>query len=710
MSADAQSYRRAMNAALLGLCIQLILAIALAIMGIFAQSPGINAIAWHLFGCVPIWGILWILFNQQRLELIETFEVEQISQSDATASALFDEAGDRLQLARKRVQRLQKFGLNFASIFVGLYFTIVGGTLLYVNYRGFQTGSLANEALGEQGRASLTTIMVLVTGLSFAAFIVARYIAGMTRVDHWRPLRAGSGHMMGGFFMLLALIAASIVTYVDYLQGFIALALIVPLLSTLLGVEMLITVLAEMYRPKRKGEMTRPAFDSRLLGWVSSPDSLGKIVGETLRYQFGLDFTSTWFYRLLSRAVLPLILIGVFVLVAMSSIVLVAPHQAAVITVFGDLVRTTDEQGNSQVKVYEPGVHFKAPWPFASAEKYDVQRVHILNVGSRPEGGVKEDTAILWTNEHTIGDEKYIVTAPTKIEGSLLSETAKSGAAGELIGADVFFLYRIKVEDLEQYISRSEDPAKMLASIAESVTSAYFAQRTVDDLLSFARVEAGQELLAATQQQADQLGLGLEILTVAVSAVHPPREDEVANKFLEQINALQTKQTTIEQARREAVAALSQVAGSQDMALRIDRPVRRASALANTIETLDADDPEQAQKREELSEELTRVEAEIERLISQAGGQAAQVIAQAQAYRWEFAIRETARAERFAAELKAFEQAPRYYAAQRYLQIVSEALANRRKIILAVENPDLPQIRFNLEDNAGAFRSVFDAE
>ncbi|MFW5681957.1 MAG: SPFH domain-containing protein, partial [Phycisphaeraceae bacterium] len=358
----------------------------------------------------------------------------------------------------------------------------------------------------------------------------------------------------------------------------------------------------------------------------------------------------------------------------------------------------------------------KWPWPVSGIEKHDVHRVHTLNVGSRTEG-IKPGAAILWTNEHTIGEEQYLVTAPTRIKGEDddSADRQMRGAAGELVGADVAFLFRIMPDRLEDYITSARDPQAVLQTLAEQETSRYFATRTVDQLLTVGRQQAGEAIRHSTQAAVEERELGLELLQVAISAVHPPNDSEVAQAFLEQINARQTKQTTIEEARREAVSIMAQAAGSREFALRINRPIQREEALLREIERLRREagetlDAETARTIETLREQRRRVAAEIERLIADAGGESAQILARARADRWRQAITEAAAAERFAPQLAAFRQAPRYYAARRYFQAISEAMQNRRKIILGVDTQLPAEIRFNLEDATGALGSVFGEE
>ena len=54
-----------------------------------ASTPcsGIN------LGGLPIWIILWLVYNQHRLERVEALETEQLAADDARTTAFFDEAG-----------------------------------------------------------------------------------------------------------------------------------------------------------------------------------------------------------------------------------------------------------------------------------------------------------------------------------------------------------------------------------------------------------------------------------------------------------------------------------------------------------------------------------------------------------------------------------------------------------------------------------------
>ncbi len=676
MSHDQQTFNRAANTALIGLCVQTALALSIGLLGLYAQSPAMIAMTWHLLGGVPLWLVLWVLFNQHRLERVEALESEQLAGDDAATAALFNEAGDQLALAQRRLDRLYKVGLKVTAGLLSVYLLALGGGLFYAHFQTLTGTDAQSLGLDPAKNRALIGMIVFIGGV--VGFLLARYVAGMTQVNAWVALRAGATYLMGNVVLLaLALLALVMVLFGDQ-RGFIYLALVVPGFMVLLGLEMLLGLVLSFYRPVRKGEFQRPAFDSRMLGFLAQPQSLGKIISDTINYQFGFEISRSWFYHLLSRATLPLLLLCILLVIAMSAVVIVAPQQQAVVTTFGKFDR-----------IAGPGLHVKFPWPVGRAYKYDVDRVQQVMVGSRPDAiGPITDKAVLWTNPHTDGDQKevFLVTAPSSIAGH-----DDGGTIGELIGGDAAVQYRIR--DLEAYVTSSADPTQALAALSERVVSAAFRVYSVDQLLGVNRLDFGMELKQRVQADVDRWGLGVEIVNVAVMALHPPQDSEVAAAFHEQIGAQQKAQATIENARKESVSILANVAGSPEKAEALIEAIRRVGSAGGD---------DQAQERDAF-------EAEIDRQMLEAGGQAAQRLLEARAKRWQMAITERARAERFGSEYEAYQQAPNYYRARLYLETLANATRERRKIILDTDDAP-PMIRLELKDSGTALEGIFGNE
>lgn len=698
MSHDQETYRRASNAALIGLATQVVLSILVSLTGLYAGATGVNAIAWYFIGGLPIWVILWLIYNQHRLERVEALETEQLAAEDARTAALFEEAGQQLQIAQNRLDRLYKYGLNVVNLIVSIYLLAVGFAMLrgaVVSYRavngieaqGFfaDMADMARAGGGFAG-ASAGAVAIVAFTIAFPAFLVSRYVAGMTKVQEWRQLRGGASYLMGNAVVTGLLIVAAALQAVNLAQLFPILAVVVPAVMILLGAEMLLAVIFGFYQPRRPGVRPRPAFDSRILGWLTHYESLGKIIGEAINYQFGFEVSDSWFYRLLAKAVTPLVLVGLTVLFGLTSAVLVQPHQRAVITRWGGLTESS---------VVGPGLHWKLPWPLGKAYKYDASRVHEINVGSSAEN-FNRDVAVLWTTQHTGGREQYMVAAPSQTAGA--DEAAASKAvAGELAGGLGIIKYRIAEDGLLDYTTSSDEPVKLLQAMSERRFNRYFATHDIDELLTTARVQAGSILREQIQADADAVKLGVEIVYVGLDAVHPPREGDVAKKFHEQIDARQEKQTRIQEAQRRAVAELAQIAGSQDKALTIDAAIREVVALQQSLEAMRLGAGYDRAKADQLADQILARQNDIELLLDDAGGDAAKLIYEARAYRWEFALNERARAMRTTSLLEAYRQAPQYFMAREYLGTLAEGLADRRKFILVGEQELPPIIRLNAQ-------------
>lgn len=699
MAQDQQTYRRAAVAALVGLAMQLVVAVAMALIGLYTQSPAAHAATWHLFGGLPIWLILWVLFQQHRLERQESLETEQLSQGDARTKALFEDSGENLRVARRRLELLDKWWLPIVSLAVALYLVAVGSTLAYLNYQGWQNGTLRANPVGDRALQNAAIVAVLLLAIAFVTFLVARYVSGMTKVREWTLLRGGAAYLMGSAVLGLLLAAGLGIVGAGGGTGTIAaLAVVIPILTALLGAEILLGFVFGLYRPRRPGEISRPAFDSRTLGLLTRPESIGKTINETINYQFGFEVSASWFYRLLARAVTPLLIVGAVVLIGMTSIVVVRPQEQAVITTSGAFDR-----------VVEPGLHFKYPWPIGRVQRFDVYRVHQVVVGS--EGGeTKQGVAILWTNQHTENKEDYLVTAPARFdreaeEGGNDSDTV----AVELVGARVVVKYRIKKDGLKDYAQSVADPVQLLRSIASRRVNTYLVTHTIDDLLTQGRVRAGEELTEQLAEDLDSLDrpLGIEIVFVGFEAIHPPQDSEVAAKFHEQIDARQQKQSTIEDAQRKAITTLAEVAGSRERALEIAKAISDLDGMRHQLQQASRPEGGDAARAAELNERIAQQEAQIERLMDEAGGKAAQMIHEARGYRWQFALDARGRALRLEAQRDAFAAAPDYFQRRMFLEAIAEGMKDARKTVIVKEPGGTVDIRLNNETEGNDLGGIF---
>jgi len=674
---EQQAYGRGRAAAVVGLVVQGLLVVGMAVAAAWSGGDALVAATWHMAGGLPIWIILAVVYGQLEVERRETLAAEKLSAGDSASALLFGELSDELQRARQRLTNLTGWGLPAVSILVGTF--LVGlGCLLGWRFFAAKPGS---DPASSPLAVNPVGLLFACGAMAFVAFGAGRWISGCARVPAWRLLRGGASYLMSCFLVTgLATLAAAAAAVADDTRLFQLLAAAIPVVMVLVGGEILATSLLDVYRPRRAGELPRPAFDSRLLGLLTAPGSLGEVIGELIRYQFGVEVSGSWLYRLLGRAITPLSLLAAGVLLSLSCLVVVGPDEEGIVLRWGGF------SGPPRTA----GIHFKLPWPIETAATYPTHRVLQLRVSSGLAGRQEDDAPILWST----GDDR-LAAMGAEYYPAVLAAADDGGGGLAVVDAEVVVQYRIR--DLTAALLAMPGPEATIVAVAQQEAGRYFATHDLEFLLSQGRTAAGPALKPRVQARLDSLALGLEVVDVSVTALQPPG-GPVARAFHRQIAAGQERQTLVERARRDAVATLSRVAGSVDLGRRIDDSI----LALDTLRAEAAADPTDSA----ASTAITARQHEIETLLGEAGGEAAELIHAARGDRWTRAFAEQAARERFAGELLAHQQAPRYYRAARFLEVLAAGLADRRKFVVAGDTADLPVLRMDFADPSSAIDTL----
>jgi membrane protease subunit HflK len=669
---DALAYRQAFTAALTGLAIQVALALAAGLTALWANTPAFYAAAWSMLGGLPIWIVIALVYQQHEAERKQRLAAEKLAESGRDSAAIFGNLSDDLDAARARLDRLYRYGLPIVSGFVAIYQLAAGLTLLYANTIGRTTipgrpAELPRLAAG----CDPVSLMFVTAAIAFTAFVSARWASGYARQKAWQLLRGGASYLMSCFVLALLLFGgATAVSIADNSTVFAWLATGIPGVMILVGLEILFTLLLESYRPKVPGEIPRPAFDSRVLGLLTSPESLGRVVADTISYQFGVEVSRSWLYQLLGVALTPLTLLGGAVLLALSCLVIIAPNEQGIVLRWGQASRPP----------LTSGVHFKLPWPVETVELHPLGSVQELLVTSDMSGVSRNSAAILWTTandkEALVGQEDFIAAPASASDGGV-----------SLVSGDVIIHYT--VGDLDAFVNSTEDPERLLKLIAEREVSNYFASHDIDFLLRDGRSEAGTELEQTLQARYDAARLGVKVVGAAITSLHPPI-GQVSRAFHNQINAEQVRETRIQLARKGAVEKLVRATGSADLSRRIDAAIQQLDALRVGGQT----------------DEAIALEQQIGDMIREAQGEAAEKIHRALAYRWQRAVGERSSSEQFSGELLAYQTAPRYYRTRRFLEVLAEGLAKRRKFVITGDPGDAPVFQMDFSDPTSAIDTL----
>lgn len=655
MNADPISYQRAASVALFGLVCHILFTLGMLLFGIYQRDPAAQSGAYAMIPGLVVWFALVLIFFQHKLERVEAMEAEAYAASDAARSRVFEEAGADVRVQASRLAWMHKWFLPVVSLLIGAGYVLVGVIGLPRHL----------SALSQAGTDPTQSGWLIAVGLGIAivAFIFARFVAGMAKEKVWDLLHGGAGAavsaaLIGAMLALAHFLASETIGNAGLLKY---LPTVFSVYALALGAEVFLNFVLNLYRPRKRGEYLRPAFDSRVLAFAAAPDRLADSISEAINYQFGYNVSSTWFYRLVSRSIFSLAVLGLGVLWLLSAFAIVQPNERAVLLKRGKLV---GEHG--------PGLIIKEPWPLGSVRTYPASQVNEFTIG----GGTNlQDTGrgpILWTDK-AASDQQYLFVRSSTEEP-------------DLIAADITVQYEI--DDLQKYLRIAQDgPAadremfrrEMLRTLAQSTMIRVMSRFSTNDLFGPDRPVINRALADAFQSAFDdRLDAGVRIVFVGMAGVRPEAET-VAPAFENVVQSDQNRQRAIQQATEQANKTLADVAGDIERARDIVAQIERLERLRDTGAGV-AEEAEQ--------------EARIAELILDAGGEAANILSEAGAYRWDRHMRQRAEAARTEGRLAAFRAAPEAYRMSIYLDALASVIRDTRVFI----TPVVPRVEIDKKE------------
>jgi len=712
MRNDHHAYQRAARVAGFGLLLQLVIGLTLLLFGLLSVSGGVATT--YVYGAmyVLLGGLVWlsliIVFYQHKLERLEALEHDELAASRATgeAGSMFDESEEQSRVAARRLRLMHRWLMPIISLLLVVALGLLGWWMM-TQLAGVESGETAFNRTPLRGWGVSICLAIAV-----ASFIFSRFVAGMAKVEAWQNLRGGAGYMVGNALVGLAIAIGTAFRFFDNEQVIVYIAYAIPIFMFVLAAEIVLNFILNIYRPRVVGETPRPAFDSRLLSLVSTPDSIVRTINEAVNYQFGFDITSSWGYQLLLRSFAWLVVIAAVVLVGLNMMVVVEPHQQAVKLAGGDIVGS---------RVYSSGVMWKLPWPLQTAEVYDVTRVRELPLTAQQQFDDYEVS--LWEAEleTDIELDPFIVSAakievdpeisermeelePLDISGTSVDMDTGAGlddapADDEvseevvrnfaLIDAILSMHYRIKstqtgsdtnglldylrfAPDIRRPRETLTDREKALKDLALREISLYFTRVPLNELLygsDDARAGLVEELRRRVQSAFDRHNTGIEVVAIIIPEMRPAGSG--AGNFVDLTIAKQQRRERISQAQQRRITTLTYRAGSPE----------------DADEIIDAIDQYDQLKREHGPDhpETVAQRLEVEAMLDASGGAAITEIIKAERDRWVQVMAERARVSRVIGELPAYRAAPELYREREIMAVFKDNLDGVRKFIIGTD-------------------------
>jgi len=524
-----ETQRRGKNVAIVGAVAQAAFTLVMLILWRWSDSLSAMSCVWLLAGGAGIWLMVALLFYCGQRAAQEQIELDQIAVDKSGAGTIFQGQDDaQVRPAANRLAWMERWVVPGFTLLLAAYHVLIG--ILVLRYL-----ALAEPAEpGSPAPAMLFSVLI-----AFVGFLFGRYAIGMARVEEWHLLRAPGSYLLACVLAVAAVAVAMLFGLKGYLRVDWAVAFVLPGVQLVLAAELLVNLVLDLYRPRIRGQVRRASFDSRLLNLLAEPGRVGHSIAAALNYQFGFEVSTTWFYKLLSRAFVPLLLFGVAAMFAMSGIVVVREGEQCVVTHWG--------KWDSQQGVLGAGVHLKWPWPIDKARYFDVARVREVLVGAgkarsladRRGEFIKGREVYLWTAAHGAHKElDFLIAVSPKERDPTADPAAEKSDVPPVRIIKLVASVQYVIEDVVKFGYKYVDAEAMLMHAAYREMTRYCASATLtrpvgqggpdrpEAIMTYGHARAARKLKKRIQAAVgpDGMDLGVKLTYVGFVAIHPPAE------------------------------------------------------------------------------------------------------------------------------------------------------------------------------------------
>jgi membrane protease subunit HflK len=461
--------------------------------------------------------VSWFQMRLEENERIEKLEFDELTRSKG-GSTLFETKDTEGFPAQRSREQFEKF---FVPMFT-VVLLIAEGVGAFLLWRWFSTKP---AVLGlNQPTVALALFAIFALGL----FLFGKFSSTIARLENHRLLRPGASWVLLGAYICFAVAIGVGGVEIGYPRFDYYVAQILSALLALVALETLINLILEIYRPRVKGKVARPLYESRLVGLLGQPEGLITTAAQVLDYQFGFKVSETWFYRSFEAKLPWIILLQVAALFLSTTMVFIDPGEQALLEHFGRRSHTA----------LGPGGHLKWPWPIDKIYRYRTEQVQSLVIGSQPDPSAANQNTILWTIAHA-KEENFVVA--NRDQNLLSTNDVAATPAVSLLTVSIPVQFQIT--NLVDWVYEVENATNLLQSLATREVVRYLAGADLNEIMSRERGTAAEALRDRIQTAANGYRLGAKIIFVGLQDIHPPQK--VAADYEKVVGAGQTKLAAI---------------------------------------------------------------------------------------------------------------------------------------------------------------------
>lgn len=479
---------------------------------------------------VLVAAISWFQMRLEEREQLERLELDELAKNRGSGTLFEGKDLDSFPAQRSREQ----FERYFVPGFTALLFLAeaAGAYFLWKSLARFEDGNdLQRPAIG----------LALFGLFALILFLSGKFSATIARLENHRLLRPGAGWVLLSAYLCFAAAVGMVLVQAGFLKADLYVGRGLAILLGLIAFETLLSLILEIYRPRVRGKVARPLYESRVVGLLGQPEGLITTAAQALDYQFGFKVSDTWFYRFFERALGWLLLLQVGVLFLSTTVVFIEPGEQAVLEHLGK-----PAEGRT---ILNPGAHLKWPWPFDRVYRFHTEQIQSFDIGYTPDPESERAPAVLWNVPHSQEQNFLVANRETVLTTNRIGSGRSTPPVSLLT---VSIPVQFQITNLLDWVYQNEEPTNLLQNIATREVVRYLVNADLNDIMSSQRGEAASELRERIQRAAIQHHLGVRIAFVGLQDIHPPTK--VAADYEKVIAANHQRQATILRARASAIA------------------------------------------------------------------------------------------------------------------------------------------------------------
>jgi modulator of FtsH protease HflK len=504
---------------------------------------------------VLVAAVSWFQARLEENERLEKLDLDELAKSKG-GSSLFEAREAEVFPAQRSREQFERF---FVPVFSALLFLVQALTA------GLLWSWLSKNSL-DAGVKQPTVALALFSLFALVLFLLGKFSATIARLEKVRLLRPGASWLLLSAYLCFLVALGIVGVEVGFRRTDYYVAFVLCGLLGLVAIETLVSLILEIYRPRVKGTVKRPLYESRLVGLLGQPEGLISTAAQALDYQFGFNVSETWFVQLLRRHFMTLVAVQLAVLLLSTCVVFIEPGEQGLLERFGRSM-----EGHA---VLNPGAHLKFPWPIDEVYRYRTEQIQTFDVGYTPDAASEQLQTILWTIPHTKEENFLVANRETTTVESGDQENTRRAPPVSLLTVSIPVHYQIT--NVLAWAYRNEAPTNLLQDVATREVVRYLVSVDLNEVMSSNRLPAAEALRQQIQAAVNAYDLGVRIFFVGLQDIHPPTK--VANDYEKVVAAQQTKQAAILNAEADAIRT-NALAGAEAFAI-----TNQAIALRKQLE------------------------------------------------------------------------------------------------------------------------------